>query len=160
MLDKHWKEGGTGVVKMPEDRSDVLIAYINWLYTKVISPFAKGRGDDYARLARLYVLGEKIQDDAFCDQILTVITKSIDTSNRNPGPPSIQIIYSGTPSGSPIRQLLLESYSASASEKWFTENGPYNTEFMNDLVKQLVRNRGTGKNQCLHDQRAKWFKQK
>lgn len=160
MLDKHWKEGGTGVVNMPEDRSDVLIAYVNWLYTNVIPPFTTGPSDDYGRLARLYVFGEKIQDDAFCDQVTTVIAKGFDSFNYRPSPTTTNLIYSGTPAGSPIRQLLLETYSAQSLEDWFDGDCLYNAEFMNDLAKQFVRDRGQVKTKFWHDQRSKWFKQK
>lgn len=145
---------------MPEDRSDVLLAYINWLYTSVIPVLDLSHKDGYTQLARYYVLGEKIQDDAFCDQIITAITKGSDSSGYFPGLTAIDIIYSGTPPGSPIRQLLLESYSARGLESWFDGVGLYNAEFMNDLAKQFVRDRGLVKIKFWHDQRSKWFKQK
>lgn len=158
-LDRHWLENGSGVVQMPDDEPEDVVTYINWLYTKAIPAYTDEEGD-YLRLARLYVFGERVEDDGFCDAVLSEITKGIDVSRSYPAGHCIEVIYSGTPPGSPARGLLVEVHAAKGRKDWFGgDKGPYPVAFLEDLVKHFIDYREPLGHLSWHNDRARWFKQ-
>lgn len=160
VLDRHWLNNGSGVVHMPDDEPEQVVPYINWLYTKAIAPYTDVEGD-YVRLARLYAFGERVEDDGFCDQVMTEITNGMDASHSYPAGPAIEVIYAGTPPGSLARRFVVEVHAVKAQEDWFGGNkDPYPVEFMEDLVKHFVGHRPHMGQLSWHGERARWFKQK
>lgn len=142
-LNKKWKEGQKRVIHMPDDRADAVYAYVQWLYTGRI--FAKTRDADgdpvFNPFARLYVLGEKLLDDAFQDRVLSAL--AVQGEKQMPSFESIEIIYEGTAEASPARRWLVDSWVQKAGnktvEKCKEKGFPLPPEFQRDLIEAFVR---------------------
>ena len=65
-----WKEAKEGVVSLPEDEPEIFKLYLQWLYNDTIPCEEKGPDhadhvEEYLRLSKAYVLGDKLQDGDF-----------------------------------------------------------------------------------------------
>ncbi|CAK1359865.1 uncharacterized protein RHO25_003217 [Cercospora beticola] len=65
VLDKHWKEGATGEVALPEDRLEIVMAYVEWLHRSTLMEQSADEGRKYSdatwlKLIRMYIFGDKI----------------------------------------------------------------------------------------------------
>lgn len=160
-LDKKWQEGVQGLIKLPDDSVEVVTAYLDWLYTKKLEFSQEGtaQGAFWEHLARLYVFGEKIQDDAFCDQVLQAIVLRADgDDNSTPTYAAIGIFYGSTTENAPIRQFIVEYFATFAAKTWFACHLP--AEFLRDLAMELVQRRQMKKTATLFSRRHVWSKLK
>ncbi|CAK1360059.1 unnamed protein product [Cercospora beticola] len=75
-LDRQWKEGQEKKIALPDDDPEVFAVYAGWLFTGKIASKDEKPLDEFTRAdvehehplqAKLYVLGEKLIDDKFCD---------------------------------------------------------------------------------------------
>jgi hypothetical protein len=158
-LEKQWQEGRERKIHLPEDRLEVVEAYVEWLYSqKVTSMSGKATSDivenempmEHEHIARLYVFGEKVQDDDFCDaalaMFLALIGRNFDGDHYLPSSGAILIIYNGTSDGSPIRKLLVHIWKTYGWKDWFhpahtraflIRNCP---EFLFEMIQDAVLN--------------------
>lgn len=150
-LDKQWKENTSGEIKLPEDETDVVTAYVDWLYSKTVSEAIcrdNCEGElqpDFNFLISLYVFAEKVQDDRFADAALCQMLEQMDLGKKEawyPGQPALARAYEGTPDGSPLRRLLACVWAKYLSPSWFGLGEVYPMEFMVDLAKQFSEFRG------------------
>ncbi|KAK3080170.1 hypothetical protein LTS18_002918, partial [Coniosporium uncinatum] len=119
-LNGDWEEKKTGIVKLPEEEDG-----------KAVGPAADV---EYLLLARLYVLGDKMQDAVFRNSVIDAIaskTEAPTPASRTvraweafyPSMIVTQYIYSHTPATSPLRQLMLDMYVWNASNAtWFNDS--------------------------------------
>ncbi|CZT21837.1 uncharacterized protein RCC_07704 [Ramularia collo-cygni] len=125
-MDKKWKEGQSMVIELPEDKSEVFSHYADWLYCGVLSPVSFDVDDTEGRtlnkassyndlLAEMYVFGEKFLNPRFCDAVMCAMCKN--AQYTIPDMCTIEIIYNGTNSTSPVRRYLVE-YWLSQSLKY------------------------------------------
>jgi hypothetical protein len=68
-LSKGFLEAENGIVRLPDDDSIPVGAYIHWLYTR--TPF---NNIDYA--LRCYAFGHKVCDEDFCNKVIDAIIHS------------------------------------------------------------------------------------
>lgn len=130
-LDKKWKEGQELAVKLPEDDADTFAIYVEWLYNENITVAS------LSRLAKMYVLGEKIQSLSFCDAILS---RMVDAANKDFALASIStvnIIFEGTPTGSPARKLILGMWIKNGQADRLVSHTPH-PDFASDLLSLLL----------------------
>ena len=148
-LNKQWEEGQARVIRMPDDNGDVVYRYIQWLYTKTIACKC-GNRPQWRLLADLYVLGEKILDVKFQDCVIDCFLVSSRDSNAReigyfPKTPATNLVYQGTPEGSPARRLMVDLFINYGNGKWITpEDGNRsrnNHEFVMDLATALLDKR-------------------
>lgn len=86
----------------------------------------------------MYVLGERLADDAFQDDVLAGIIDVILNSDKYPPGRAIRITYSGTSSkSSPARQLMVDLYVHAGSRHWI-ELGIFLKDTCTDFVEELV----------------------
>jgi hypothetical protein len=118
-LKKEWIEGQTRVIKLPEERPDVVSHYLNYTYSKALPSVSNPdftttpnfeTDQYYELLAELYVLGERLQDQSIRT---AVIESSVDSweyliSIKEPA----NIIHRGTTAGSPARRLVVDLFLA------------------------------------------------
>ncbi|KAF2851211.1 hypothetical protein T440DRAFT_371000, partial [Plenodomus tracheiphilus IPT5] len=105
-----WKESDDRRVNLPEDDPDTFHVYVNLLYTGVLAvvpdpvPARYAGLEERLKLAKLYVLAEKLQDTATknvaLEAMLVACRKKFDGQSRVPGRETIKIVYEGTPDGS------------------------------------------------------------
>lgn len=174
-VKKEWKEGSQRIIDMPEDTPEVVSVYVDWLYSDRIYPKtgelpvdAGTHGAESEHLAKLYVFGEKIQDDCFCDAVVTALTKHIDrkTSSGRFGPSNeaVKVMMEGTARNSPGRRLMLELLAKCVSGQWIQVNrGSFEAipGLLADLVVEIMGIRDAHTNMPdVFPQRKKWFKKK
>ena len=135
--------------------------YIQWLYDQQPTDCVDAVDNpDYRQAARLYVFGENIQDTLFQNQVLEDMIRSIDDQQRKKLPDyrAINIIYEGTPTESPARDLLVEAYVQMGTRvpNFRTKD---NLELKNDLLEALLKRRQTEKSLDLWPNRDRWLKE-
>jgi hypothetical protein len=85
---------------------------MQWLYTKKLPVGNDDSGQEYQLLAKSYVLGEKLMDLGFKRSVLKgLIAKSLvktSTGEFFPTGATMNIIFNGTPEGSPARHLMVD----------------------------------------------------
>ncbi|KAF2208131.1 hypothetical protein CERZMDRAFT_87872 [Cercospora zeae-maydis SCOH1-5] len=110
-LDKHWTEGATSGIVMPEDDIKVVSEYVGWLYRAICMENCTDDDGNYLSgqwetLAKLYVYGDQVQDARFCNAVLARMLDYIDKIALFPDEGAIQAVYEGTPVNSPVRRLF------------------------------------------------------
>jgi len=122
-LKKEWREGQTRTISLPTDEYETVTDYMRFIYSdKLPGPqpedlmeafnvhFAAKR---FVPLAKLYVLGHRMMDDAVKKAVVRelhhISTKCL-CGSCFPDFETVNIIYSGTMEGDPIRSLLIDIY--------------------------------------------------
>ncbi|KAJ9655667.1 hypothetical protein H2201_008747 [Coniosporium apollinis] len=125
-----WKESTERVVPLPVDDPDVFSLFVGWLYnckfsTKNDVGGAEGNRE-YVMLAKLYVLGDKLQATGFkhsvIDAILGKTVAPLQPTNHHWHPLGsvIRYLYESTPPASPARCLLVDLYVYHGQGNWLT----------------------------------------
>lgn len=153
-LDKKWQQTQKLEIELPHDDVDVFEIYLEWLYsgrldTKSPKPIEQlERADhvaEYSLLARIYVFGEKVQDENIRDTVITVIILKTKIQDKNghcwfPDPEATKIVYDGTPSSSPTRRLITDFHAKFGNSDWLP-TGTGDPDFAADLPRALLDNR-------------------
>ena len=147
-LKKEWKEGEKRIVTLPDDNPDSVYAYIQWLYgRKLFVKTTNNQGEPiFEPLATLYVLGEKLLDGDFQDNVLSkLFAPTFAEDSFWPGDKATSIIYRGTPPSSPARRLFVDSWARFGFSRWIErdKDGRWEVhdEFKTDLIEALLKNR-------------------
>ncbi|KAK4495748.1 hypothetical protein PRZ48_013016 [Zasmidium cellare] len=162
-LDKKWREGQSLQVDFPEDEPDTIEAYLGWLHDgKVEAPESPGTDDlTFPFLAKLYVLGEKIQDNAFCNSVIDKITEVLDSpewEDSSPGFSSSNIIYDGTPDDSPARTLFAFYFLHYGNFKKDESMDRLHPAFLRDILVLHSSRKDPTPNAPLSPKRQEWHK--
>ena len=120
-MKKEWAEGQTRVIKLPEDDVETMSNYLTFAYSRDLptSKVAKGASratvDDWKSLTRLYVLGERTLDKCIRNAVVREIERLSTTPDEKgdtgfmPAAAS-NMLFDGTPEGSPIRQMIIDKH--------------------------------------------------
>lgn len=150
------------IIDLTDDTVRPVSDYIRWLYSSIM-PFELYKAEDkdsrekkaeeaekvFILLAEAYVFGEKIDDAKYKNAVMKTVLAAKESSEWNMGPESVNIVYKGTPSGSPLRRLISESIAHLAyddSDKgvgWITFFDAYSKEALMDAIKAMARIRRT-----------------
>ena len=124
------KDGGKVLTLVTLPKVDPLDfnLYINWLFSGRIhvQPPEQERGHvlleepEYLALAKLYVLGQTLEDTPFQTTIIDAMVAKFQTSDasenwRLPGKEAITLIYDSTGEGSLARKFLVRAYGAKST---------------------------------------------
>lgn len=152
-LKKDWKEGQENTIELPEDDPQVFRYYAEWLCTGNIycKSEATTTAFDYNVLIDLYILGEKLMDDTFQDRVIDALITTADEANppfvpkKLPEYRSISRVYGHTPTGSPIRSLvvdwlILHGFEVDNDMRAAMAERPCQ-EFLLDLMSALLKRR-------------------
>ncbi|PPJ55878.1 hypothetical protein CBER1_03767 [Cercospora berteroae] len=160
-LNRQWIEGQEKKVNLPDDDPDIFSIYADWLFTGKIAskPEQSEQSEQRSHVANwpdvseeqiiqaeLYVLGEKLMDDAFCDYILRALVEVgkmkawVGHEGYMPCRTAIRTIYNGTKHDSPMRKFLVDMYGYHGQKESFTEANVYGypQEFLAGLVGSLI----------------------
>ncbi|KAK3614662.1 hypothetical protein LTR56_027103 [Elasticomyces elasticus] len=151
-LSKEWKEGQTRVVLLPDDGASLVDRYVQWLYTGKVGVTLDTGRTDYATLAGLYCLGEKLMHDSFQDRIIDAFVSGMREPLKYAGPHTtsscpfrdvVDEIYKGTPKGSPGRRLMVNMHVMQGTSLWIDVEHPesVNHEFAVDLAFAMMQHR-------------------
>lgn len=156
------------IIDLSGDSVQTVSDYIRWLYSDNM-PIKLYYADKSARkkvaeeaekvfimLAEAYVFGEKIIDTKYKNAVMKIVLAAKEGSGWNLGPNSVDIIYKGTPSTSPLRRLVADSIASNAyddSEEgfgWMDYFDAYPREAFVDAIKATVKARSRpGHSTCL-----------
>ncbi|KAF2660744.1 hypothetical protein K491DRAFT_711638 [Lophiostoma macrostomum CBS 122681] len=124
-MNGDWKEAQDKNIKFPEDDPEIFSIYVQLLYKGVLStkklltsntsePSNVWR-QEYAVLARVYVLAEMLMDvkskNLVLDAMLSKAREEFEGVCYFPRLEMVKIIYEGTPSRSPARKFMVDCWS-------------------------------------------------
>lgn len=148
-LSGNWKESHERVIKLPEDEPEVFAIYVHWLYFRTFAVF-RGKPDalesvDHLRLAKAFVLGDKLLDQEVQDAVMDAFVESMSTPDKNghlwyPTGPTVGYAYENTNSSAPIRELLLDASTLHSNSSWYRQenSAEYPQPFLLELVARLL----------------------
>ncbi|KAM0715783.1 hypothetical protein Q7P37_008297 [Cladosporium fusiforme] len=160
-LKKHWKEGQTGIIILPDEDPCEMTHYLCWVsFRSLPTDFYKANGpvpfqgdapgNAYTLLVKLYVLGERQQDVGFRQALLDEIirlTNIVDDDSQAyfPSTSHINALYEGNLEDSPARHLFVDLYVRLGEVQW-VEDEKYktvkiheNVEFMFDISRTMFQ---------------------
>jgi hypothetical protein len=144
--DKAWKEGKEGIMRLPDDEPDLIHLYLHFLYTGNIACQQDRRavnndGDVHEPqdilLARLYCFGEKYQDSELKETALNALAVMLLTRDSMGSYgvldiDSVNLLYLGTSTSSPVRKLIVEH--CVKRQRGAQINDGYCHEFLSDVA--------------------------
>lgn len=157
-------EEQVAIIDLPDDSVQTVSDYIRWLYSDNMGIKLYHAGGDtrervaeeaekvFVMLAKAYVFGEKIIDVKYKNAVAETMLAAIESSKWNLGPNSVDIIYKGTPSTSPIRRLIADKVAYQAHDDsrggvgWMDFFDAYPREALVDAIKATVRVRSKPQN--------------
>jgi hypothetical protein len=141
-LKKEWIEGQTRVIRLPEERPDIVSHYLNYTYSKALPKASDSdstttpnfkKNQYYELLAELYVLGERLQDQSIRTAVVESIVESWEYLHWNLITVPANIIYRGTTAGSPARRLMVNLFLAYGED--FELNNTCEADFLLDVAR-------------------------
>jgi hypothetical protein len=154
-LKKEWAEGQNRVIKLPEEKTELVAFYLDYQYGKGLPTDStrnnSRNGKVYDVLAELYALGERLQDDHIRNVIIDEIVRFSRMSSRESGhhlplDHAVTTIYESTTAGSPARRLLVELFVTNGKGKWVKEITQ--PEFLCDLATAALSEIHKGRLPC------------
>ncbi|GAB7324321.1 hypothetical protein MBLNU13_g08281t1 [Cladosporium sp. NU13] len=125
---ERWLEGRTKVVKLPDFTPRAVQAYIHWVYSDKVLPEVfwqtaevSGFNEQLAYI-KLYLLAEYLDDTPLRVEILDAMISKIPDWDNVPGYDVCQRVWERTPTGSPLRSVMLEWKIRYQSPESFAEN--------------------------------------
>ncbi|GAB7333774.1 hypothetical protein MBLNU13_g05298t1 [Cladosporium sp. NU13] len=146
-FSKSWKEGQTRVTKLPEDDTETVGQYLDYVYGDRLPTYGQRTPDQtdamYLALARLYVFGVRVLDVAIRNTIVEHFIAFSSTINHGlpgyhyyPGSAAVDAIYEGTTAASPVRRLLVNLYVRHGEKAWLVPELP--SAFFQDVARELM----------------------
>ncbi|KAF2869218.1 hypothetical protein BDV95DRAFT_621071 [Massariosphaeria phaeospora] len=152
-LNGPWLESNERSINLPEDDPATFLLYQELLYTHVLpvkpatldmeacneDDYEKACADaEYIALGQLYVLVEKLIDEQAKSSVLAALlarTKQVSATGKThyPGLNCVQIIYEGTPLGSPARATLISIYNEHGDQSFLNDRYEIPKDFFYDL---------------------------
>ncbi|KAL1800542.1 hypothetical protein ACET3X_000884 [Alternaria dauci] len=160
-MNGNWKEAETRTINLPDDNAQVFAHYINYVYTGQLPTTSKTSlelkelteeefddhvQDQYEIIFDVFVLSEKLQDITTKNAMMkaalatTRLTRN-GTEWRTPSRHTVNAIYNGTPTGSPARRFVTDSWTAVSLSFIFSQSRKLNQEFIKDLCESLEKTR-------------------
>ncbi|KJX93365.1 hypothetical protein TI39_contig4330g00003 [Zymoseptoria brevis] len=169
-MDKKWKEGQRREIELPNDDPEVIGSFVQWMYTDNITVIPtyemklEESNKQYVQLAHMYVFGEKIQNIAFQNAVLSAILMARDgkagneRAVRSPIKEAVKIIYDGTLPGSNARKLMAFIHVEGGKADWLGKDAKeHHPDFLFDSVQAFLAKRTVAGLCGLYEQRAKWL---
>jgi hypothetical protein len=147
-----WKEREEREIKLPEDDPQVFATYVNLAYTNKITTIESGALDAAQKFAKecnalckLYVFSEKLCDtQAKNSTVHALVALSGDTVSYgktfNPDTGAISVLYAGTLSTSPARQLVSDWWTDTNVDYIQTHSDKLPRDFLVDVLLSGRRN--------------------
>ena len=136
------------VVTLKEVAPKVFQTYVILLYTSAMA--TKGP-DEWLELCRIYVLAEYLVDiyakNKTIDAMYAYLAETLPTEPMYESPEkpfsaeSLQVVYDGTPEGSPLRRLCVDLYALHGRKAWLknAKAEEFPPEFLYDIAVKLLQ---------------------
>jgi hypothetical protein len=144
-----------------DDDPGVFRLYGHWVYFRTLPiSHTMDPADIFVELARAYVLGEKLIDAKFKDAIIDTFVAVGAGMSYNPSGRCVNILYEGTPEGSPARKTVVDACGRYAhdSQSWIEGFEKCPKEFLIDAVVELGRRKTSSDQNWLDDPRVYYEK--
>lgn len=113
-MNNDWRESQQNRVTLGEIEASEFERYLQWLSTHDHSFLD---GISFRRLAKLYILGDFLDDSAFRTEMLKRFTSKAITTNTYPELDIITLVWDQTPEHSPLRKLIVETWTTSSIQR-------------------------------------------
>lgn len=113
-MNNDWRESQQNRVTLGEIEASEFERYLQWLSTHDHSFLD---GISFRRLAKLYILGDFLDDSAFRMDMLKRFTSKAITTNTYPDLGVIILVWEQTPEHSPLRKLIVETWITSSIKR-------------------------------------------
>lgn len=164
-LRGEWKEAREKRVSLPETQASDFKVYLEWLYTDSIAmrddPSAGTDGSsadkdgipdtDGTTLVRLYVLGDFLGDDRFCNAIIDTLVHHVNRDNAKSesvivfDTTSVDLAWDRTARGSPLQRVLTELILCDLGDHprvpMFLNRGAWSPEASVDIFEHIQNHR-------------------
>jgi hypothetical protein len=137
----------TGIERRPvnleDESSEMFNLYLSWLYMRKLDHLLD-TPNSWSRLAKLYVMGERLMDSTLQDAVIATMIRNRQTGKGFPPPSAINMIYNKTTEISPGRRLMVDMCVWRDGIPWkeaknmFSDMHPV---FANDLLMGLMKER-------------------
>ena len=156
-MNGDWAEREERLVKLPEDDPETFGIYVNLIYTDSVattvsdvSDAASACASEFVALSKLYVLSEKLCDNAAknatVDALWNLKNDTAPGSTRYaPTHEAINILYAGTPKTSLARQLMADMWTDLKVSYVATVTDQLPRDFLVDLSISLLKDRPSSK---------------
>jgi hypothetical protein len=135
-LKHDFRECETHRFDLTEDDADSFAIYAHWLIWKKLAvklgKSSKNDRTEYQQLAYAYVLGDKLQDTQFRNDIINAFVAKRENEKLLPGSTTIDYIYTNTLESSKLRKFLVDVWFRFGSNN--IEIKSLSHEFLTDLV--------------------------
>ncbi|KAF2018452.1 hypothetical protein BU24DRAFT_421440 [Aaosphaeria arxii CBS 175.79] len=147
-------------IELPEDDPAAFELYMSFLYAKQLPILSvpseaattaaansswEPESDGYHTLAYAYVLGDRLLDIKFKNAIVdayVLYARGTQPAKRYyPSTEEIRILYEGTREEAPIRQLLVDIWTARGKSDWLEADADLPREFLAQVTKGLLKSR-------------------
>lgn len=150
----HWAKAEDKTIPMPDTTADVFTAYVHWVYSHEIDvqlvdsllPGGSTTTDPeqavFRSLAKLYVIGDFLQDKSLRNLCVTRLIEFELSSEWLPDAYFIEYIWSRTPVDSKLRVWLVDLYSTTIDAATFDEYAKsYPPDFLFSVASKLIASR-------------------
>jgi len=141
VMKPEWRTDRTKPIDLTDANPQLFTVYSQWLYTKQVAPSTEKKID--IRLAKLYVLGERVMDEDFQNCILDAMAARFQITQPSIG--TIRTIYEGTAATSPARRLVVDMsafFIKTPEARRVQDLDPDSDgEFMMDFIAALIKYR-------------------
>lgn len=148
-LKEEWVEGQTRVINLPEDDTETVTNYLTFTYgsglpTATVKAMPGGGLEDglWTSLVKLYILGERLLDTSLRNAVIKEIARlSSLVSGKGVryfmSPSTSSMCYDGTPTGSPLRRMVVDRYISAGQQVWIG-HGEDHPVFLAELSQALL----------------------
>jgi hypothetical protein len=143
-LKKEWVEGQTRTIKLPEEDTETMTFYLDFLYGKGLPTDSTKdnscEGEVYHVLTQLFALGERLLDSSIRNACIKEIVRFTTIASPDvryfPNDLAVNNIYNSTTAKSPARRLMVDFFVTSGNDKWV--NSELHPEFCQDLATEFL----------------------
>lgn len=138
-----FKETAEKSMDLPENDPDVFELFLQWVYEKTCQLPAGDINEEidkrYMQLAQLYVLADQLLVIELKNYVIDLYFEITTQTDRLPRPAVVFYVYENSMKGSPLRKLLVQSYSCMLDLGWYKNKSnaeilSENPEFASDLA--------------------------
>lgn len=107
---KEWLEGQERMVRLPETEDTTFHEYCTWIYSGEIADGTCTLAStfEFQRLAKLHILGDKLDDIQLRNKANIKLFKSMQKMNAVPHAQCLKVIWESTMPGSLLRALIVD----------------------------------------------------
>lgn len=150
---KKLAEGQQKKIELPETPPNIVATYVHFVYKEELPKWCTGAGEveseaeiekEYMHLMQLYVFGEKLQDNGFCNAIVDRLLSILDDVEGRwryryvPDEYAVKSLYDGTAEDSSARKLVVRMILTCTYTAEQLEDYKICPDFMADLAIALM----------------------